>query len=409
MAYTQQQLLQFMDDWRDDIPILCKPNPIVYLDTAASALKPQPVIDALLSYYNEFPVNIHRGTYRLSVLASEAFEQARDSIANFFHANEDYTIIFTSGMTEASNMLANAHRYILSSTDKITVTLLDHHSMLLPWREVSKDIQANLIMVPLVPSGCIDLKLLKESIAKSRILAINGMSNVTGYYPPLQEIQKSCELSGCKMIVDAAQLAMHAPINLSKTPYDAVLCSAHKLGGPTGIGALCIKKTWLEELNLYKTGGGTVEKVTIEDTVYLDVPERFEAGTPNIAGAIGFAKAVEYLQDKGWGNILAYEKILRDHLLNVIQSFEGVRILGDIDIADTATISFVSDKWHPQDISFVLEQHNVCIRTGKLCAEPLLQFFECSQVARVSAFCYNRIEDIAYFGQQLNALNEIHK
>lgn len=408
--------------WRNDIPLLNEvgeqagattrdgKKPLIYLDSSATLLKSQQVIDSVVEYYSSYPSNIHRGSYEMSIKASDAYVRAREIIKQFFNADESYELIFTSGMTGGSNFLAQSHRSLLGDKDAVSTSVLEHHSSSLPWRELAYATGTEYQEIDILHSeeddGKLDMQDAELKISKSKILSICGMSNVSGYVPPLYQLLEICQTHRCRMIVDACQLAVHQQIDLQKTPFDALLCSAHKLGGPTGIGALCIKKEWLETLPVVFTGGGTVEKVEKECILYHNTVERYEAGTPNVAGVIGFARAVEYLQDKGWEFIGQYEYELRLCVLEQVKRLKTVRILGRDDIAHSPIVSFIANI-HPQDIAFILQRDNICVRDGKLCAETLLNSYGCTQVTRVSAFCYNTKQEIEFLGDRLESINTL--
>lgn len=397
--------------WRDDIPLYATPQKnIIYLDNAATLLKTQRMVDSLMEYYTDYPANIHRGNYEISRKASKKYEDARTSIKAFFNADETYELVFTSGMTEGSNSIAHAHRTMLSKKDTVLSTVFEHHSSSLPWRECCKITGSTYKEIAMIQNGehagHLDIEALMKEIPHARVLSIVGMSNVTGYEPPLEAIMKVCKKNDCIMIVDACQLAVHRNIDLQKTPFDVLLCSAHKLGGPTGIGAMCIKKSLLDTFSQVFTGGGTVVSVRSDTIEYCDGVERFEAGTPHIAGAIGFATAVAYIEKKGWDFIEAYEKTMRAYVLEAVQKLHNVKILGGVNISTSPIVSFTSDI-HASDLSFFLDQNHICTREGKLCAEPLLTAYGCKEVTRVSAFCYNTIKEIGILGEVFEKANSI--
>lgn len=392
---------------RSIIPFLNNSDSCSYFDNSATALKPQAVVDAVVEYYNEYPANVHRATYKTSIQASEQYESSKQTIKDFLSADTSYELIFTSGMTEASNLIASAHRTLLTAADTIALTELEHHSHFLPWYETAHDTQCSLSIIPILSDGSIDYQVLQETIQNCSVLAISGMSNVTGYRPPLEDIRDITTTHGCKLIIDAAQLMAHEQIDLSKTPYDAVLFSAHKLGGPTGIGGMCIKKSWLDTFPNVKVGGGTIQRVEKNRVDYYSDGRRFEAGTPNIAGAIGFERIIAHFNTLGWDFITQYEQTLRSALLSQLQSLQGIRILGNAPEIKVPIVSFVADSLHAEDISFMLNQQNIYVRSGFLCAQPLLESLGVSQVVRISAFHYNTMQELNVLQSALESVNSL--
>ncbi len=401
-----------MKEKRKDFPLLSSPSPPIYLDSAATALKPYSVIKKIQEYYECYPANVHRASYNLSIRASEEYEKARETVRGFLHANDSYEIIFTSGTTEGVNYISTA--YIIEALHHphnkkgaITVSELDHHSVFVPWQTASTYTNSQFLIIPLTDDGEICLETAYKYISKSTILCISGMSNVTGYIPPIASLHAVCQKANCKLIIDGAQLLAHGSFSLKDTPVDAIAFSSHKLCGPTGIGCLCIKKDWLATLPFLKSGGGTIETVTLDTTTFLKGHERYEAGTPHIAGAIGFSEALSYLQNIGASKIKSHEKKLRSAIIQTLQSCKDIRIIGDESISDSAIISFIHKKLHVQDIGFVLQKNNICIRTGHLCAQPLLKRFNCSYVARISGYFYTTLEEIQKLGRVLQSFQSL--
>lgn len=394
---------------RGDFPLLASGTPPLYFDSAATALKPRSVIDAVGEYYREYSANVHRGTSPLSVRASEAFENARARVRDFLDAPEDYEIIFTSGTTDGINMLCLMYEDRARRTGepvRLAVSEMDHHSVFVPFRTLAARSGGTCGIIRLEDSGQLSESSAKECLQGCGMLGITAMSNVTGICPDLAYV-RSCVGPRARIVVDGAQYAAHFKVSLRNHPADAFVFSGHKLCGPTGTGVLCIKKDWLSEFTPLRSGGGTVKNVTLEKIEFEKSPEAFEAGTPNIAGIIGLERALAYLQDVGFENIQAHERALRPALLDAVSAIPGIRYVGDPHCGAAALVSFVSDAVHAQDISFLLQRSNIHIRIGHLCAQPLLSRFNCGSVARVSCYFYNTLDEIAEMKKSLAALRGI--
>ncbi len=397
-----------LEHTRADFPLLRTEHAPCYFDSAATALKPTPVIDAITEYYAEYPSNVHRGTHPLSMRASKAYEDAREQVRSFLEASDDYEVIFTAGTTDSINLVCSMYENNMLHRCKnaaVAISQLDHHSVFVPLQQLCKRMNGSFNIIPITDEGELDYYKARDAIHKSTMLCITGMSNVTGHMPNIHALLSECRSASCRMVLDAAQLMAHGGLSLRYTPVDAVAFSGHKLCGPTGIGVLCIRKDWLTDLKPVRVGGGTIKSVSLYDTTFHEAPELYEAGTPHIAGAIGLAAALKYLQDIDINAIHAHEQKLQAALHDAVSDLPGIRYIGNPKKSHASIISFVSDSIHAQDIAFALEQKNIYIRVGHLCAMPLLSHFNCEFVARVSCWFYNTLEEIAELKKNLQSLS----
>lgn len=405
-----KEVLQKTASFRQFFPLLSGPEPTIYLDNAATALKPLQVVEALKEYYLEYPVNIHRANYPLCIRASNEYEKSRNTLRAFFDADDSYEIIFTAGTTDSINILAHAYQAepaLSANKTSFLVSDFEHHSSFVPWQQCARNLGKEFHSIPLTSSNVLDMDAAEKLIPDASVLSITGMSNVTGYVPPLDDLLKLCAKHGTRLVVDAAQLAAHQEISLKRMPVDALCCSAHKLCGPTGIGVLCVRREWLKTLPFVKTGGGTIQRVAREQSSFLDGPEGYEAGTPHIAGAIGFAAAINFLRKVGMQNIAHADLLLRRSLLQKLEALDAFKIVGDSPAIQAATVSIVAQDMHPHDMSFLLEMKKICVRTGHLCAQPLLRKFNLEFVLRISAFFYTTLEEIEVLGAALTTLQKM--
>lgn len=397
-----------LDHTRVDFPLLCGDNAPRYFDNAATTLKPKSVIQAITEYYAEYPANVHRGTHALSMRASKAYEDAREQVRSFLEASNDYEIIFTAGTTDSINLMCMMYENTLLKHCRnaaVAVSEMDHHSVFVPWQQLCKKMNGIFHVIPVTDDGELNYYNTRDTIHRSDILCITGMSNVTGHAPRIQTLLTQCRNASCRIVIDAAQSIAHHGMSLRYTPVDAVAFSGHKLCGPTGIGVLCIRRDWLKTLIPIRTGGGTVKKVSIDKTKFHESPELYEAGTPHIAGAIGLAAALKYLQNIGLDAIHKHEVKLRAALCDAVSVLPGIRYIGNPNVSNTAILSFVSDTIHAHDIAFALEQKNIYIRVGHLCAMPFLSHFNCEFVARISCWFYNTLEEVAVLKKTLKSLS----
>lgn len=386
---------------RKDFPLLTTlqdGKPIVYLDSTATSLKPIQVVNAEREYYTTYSANVFRGIYRISEKATAEYEKARAIIAAFIGGKTE-EIIFTRNASESLNLLMYTWgKQHLQKGDEIVTTIMEHHSNFVPWQQVAREKGCELKIVGLTENYDLDYEQLKKLITrKTKLLTITAMSNVLGTIvdiPKVSAIAKSINPS-IIIIVDAAQSVPHIPVDVRTLGVDFLAFSAHKMLGPTGIGALWGRFELLETMQPFQFGGDMIKEVHIEDTVFNDVPHRFEAGTPNIAGVIGFGQAVSYLSDVGMQNVRNHEKEMTEYAIQKLESIKGITIYGPRDIAKKGgVISFRLEGIHPHDIAQILDQHNVCIRVGFHCAQPLHDSRIGGPTARASFYIYTDTRDI---------------
>ncbi len=367
---------------------------LAYLDNAATTLKPQSVIDALLQYYGEYPANIHRGTYAMSVRASQAFEEARQALHKYFNVEEG-TIIFTAGTTHGINMTAASLGRNLSAKDSILLSIFEHHSNLLPWKMLSETRGTTLHQVSIRKNGMLDeadfYRILEEE--RPTIVALTGMSNVTGYVPDLPNLIQAAHDVGAIVVLDGAQYAGHQHPDLSALDCDVFCCSGHKLYGPTGIGVLYAKSELLEQYQPVHYGGGMIEWVHGTEYKLARLPERLEGGTPHVAGAIGLHAAIEYIETIGLQSIIEHEHRLLQYLVEHLQELDYVRIVGNNEHC-TSICSFNVEGVHSHDVGSMLDSLGVAVRVGHHCAQPLVDYWNISGTIRASLAVYNSIADV---------------
>lgn len=384
---------------RKDFPILSRKirgQVLVYLDNAATTQKPKQVIETMNKFYRSENANIHRGIYYLSEQATIKYEQAREKVANFINADSPKEIIFTRGTTESINLVAQIWgRQNINKGDAILISEMEHHSNLLPWQELAKENGAHLRFIPITDDGELDLKNLPKLLKNVKLVAITGMSNVLGTINPVKEIVKQAHKAGAKVLVDGAQFVPHLKTDVQLLNCDFIAFSGHKMCGPTGIGVLYGKYELLEQMPPYQFGGEMVKVVEKDRSIWQDVPQKFEAGTPNIAGAIGLAAAIDYLNKIGMKNIRAQEEKLVKYALEKISQLKDVKIFGPKDIKKRGgAISFSLKGIHPHDLATILDETGICIRSGHHCAMPLHMRLSQVATARASFYFYNTKEEV---------------
>lgn len=383
---------------RSDFPILAQKvngKPLVYLDNAATSQKPQQVIDAIIAYYQRDNSNVHRGLHTLSERATAAYEQARSKVRRFLGATDDREIVFTRGTTEAINLVAQSFvRPRLNAGDEILITTMEHHSNIVPWQQLREQTGATLKVVPISDRGELDLDALQQMLSgKTKILAVGHISNALGTINPIKQIVEWAHAKGVPVLVDGAQAAPHATINVRDLGCDFYCISGHKMFGPTGIGALYARAELLEAMQPYQGGGEMIRSVTFEKTTYNDIPYRFEAGTPNIAGAIGLGAAIDYLNSLGMERIAAYEHELLEYGTQALAQVPGLRMIGTA-ANKAAVMSFILADIHAHDLGTILDHEGIAIRSGHHCAQPLMDRFGVPATARASLAFYNTREEI---------------
>ena len=370
-------------------------NELVYLDNAATTQKPEKVIKALESYYRSINSNIHRGVHTLSIRATKAYEEARSKVAAFINAENREEIIFVRGATEAINLVANSYvRPILKEGDQIMISQMEHHANIVPWQIICEQRKAELKIIPMNDKGELLIEKIEGMISeKTKFISINHVSNSLGTVNQIEEVIKIAHGNNIQIMIDGAQAVQHLSVDLMKLNADFYCFSGHKVYAPTGIGVLYGKKELLEKMPPYQGGGDMIKSVTFEKTIYNDIPNRFEAGTPNIAGAIGLGAAIDYLVSIGIENIAKHEKELLDYATQEIRKIEEVRIIGNA-IEKASVLSFVIEGIHPHDIGTIMDRQGVAIRTGHHCTQPTMDFYGVPATARASFAIYNTRKDV---------------
>lgn len=385
---------------RSDFPILNRKvngSDLVYLDNAATSQTPQQVIDTIVDYYSSYNANIHRGVHSLSQQATEAFELSRKKVQEHFNIARAEEVIFTSGTTHSINAIASGYGKILKEGDELIVSALEHHSNIVPWQMACEQSGATLKVIPMNQSGNLDIEAYEKLLSeKTKIVFCNHVSNALGVINPIEEIIEKAHKVGAAVLIDGAQAAPHIKADLQALDVDFYTVSAHKLCGPTGIGMLYGKKERLEALPPYQGGGEMIAAVSFEKTTYADLPHKFEAGTPNIAGGIAFGAALDYMNAIGFDRIAAYEKYLLEQATTALSQIEGVEIYGQ-STNKTAVLSFNIKGLHPYDIGSILDQMGVAVRTGHHCAQPIMDFYQIPGTVRASFSFYNSSEEVDRF------------
>jgi len=370
-------------------------NELVYLDNAATTQKPEKVIKALESYYRSINSNIHRGVHTLSIRATDAYEEARSKVAAFINAEHREEIIFVRGATEAINLVANSYvRPILKEGDQIIISQMEHHANIVPWQIICEQKKAELKIIPMNEKGELLIEEIEGIISeKTKFISINHVSNSLGTINRIEDVIKIAHSNNIRIMIDGAQAVQHLSVDLTKLNPDFYCFSGHKVYAPTGIGVLYGKKELLEKMPPYQGGGDMIKSVTFEKTIYNDIPNRFEAGTPNIAGTIGLGVSIDYLVSIGIENIAKHEKELLDYATQEIRKIEGVQIIGNA-IEKASVLSFVIEGIHPHDIGTIMDKQGVAIRTGHHCTQPTMDFYGIPATARASFAIYNSRKDV---------------
>ena len=387
---------------REDFPVLSKKvydgKPLVWLDSAATSQKPRQVIQALVDYYEGYNANVHRGVHALSMESTERYEEARAKVAGFINAAHAESLIWTRNTTEAINVVANSWGDDnIKPGDEIVVTALEHHSNLVPWQQVARKHGAKVLILPLTDDHALDMDAAEEIIGpRTRLLAVTQASNSIGTIVPVKELAKKARAVGAAVLVDGAQSVPHMPVDVQDIDCDFLAFSGHKMLGPTGIGGLYVKRDVLEQMNPVLTGGEMVLAVSYEDATWNDLPMRFEAGTPNIADAIGLGAAVDYLQELGMENVREHEIALTKYALDAFKELEEeLDVYGPKDTEIRGGIvSFHHPDVHPHDLGTVLDRRGIAIRTGHHCAMPMVQSLGVAATARASMYLYNTEEEV---------------
>ena len=390
---------------RSDFPILKRKvngNDFVYFDNAATSQKPNVVIESISDYYKNYNSNIHRGVHSVSQEATEAYEGARLKIQNHFNIKKTSEIIFTSGTTHSINLVANGFRELLNSQDEIIISGLEHHSNIVPWQMMAEKNGAKIKVIPLKEDGQLNIESYNELLNQNtKLVFVNHVSNALGTINPIKYIIDEAHKYNASVLVDGAQASAHFKTDLQELNVDFYTTSAHKLCGPTGIGMLFGKEDWLNKLPPYQGGGEMISDVTFEKTTYAELPQKFEAGTPNVSGAIAFGVAIDYLNNIGFENILKYENYLLKYATEKLKKIDGIKIYGE-SIEKTSVISFNINGIHAYDLGSILDKFGIAVRTGQHCAQPIMDFFNIPGTIRVSLTFYNTKEEIDLLFDSLN-------
>ena len=396
---------------RGDFPILrsrVHGKPLVYLDNAATTQKPQAVLDRVLRYYTEENANVHRGVHTLSEQATASYEGARRIVCRFLNAADPREIIFVRGTTEAINLIAQTYgRTRLRRGDECLVTVMEHHSNIVPWQMLCEQVGARLRVVPMNDRGELDLDMYESLLSdRTRIVSVVHVSNALGTVNPIRRIVQRAHARGIPVLIDGAQAVAHMKVDVRALGCDFYAFSGHKVFGPTGIGALYGKAELLEPLPPYQGGGDMISSVTFERTLYNVLPYRFEAGTPDITGAIGLGAAIEYIEKLGLDRIAAHEHALLEYGTKVLKAVPRLRLTGEA--GDKAGIlSFVLEGIHPHDVGTILDREGIAIRTGHHCCQPLMERLGVPATARASLAVYNTKEDVDLLAEGLARVGEV--
>ena len=383
---------------RADFPILrrlVRGRPLTYLDNAATTQKPQAVLDALAGYYTTTNANVHRGVHLLSELATEAHERARETVRGFLHARDRREIVFTRNSTEGINLVAHAFgRWRVGPGDEVLITAMEHHSNIVPWQIMCEARGATLRVAPIDDRGDLILEELEARIgSRTRLLAVTHMSNALGTVNPVEAIVALAHARGVPVLVDGSQAAYHLPVDVQQIGCDFYVATGHKLYGPTGIGVLYGRAELLEAMPPFLGGGDMIASVTFERSTWNELPYKFEAGTPDIAGAVGLGAAIDYLQQAGLDRVARHEAELLAYATEALGEVPGARIIGTAR-RKASILSFVLEGVHPHDIGTIVDQEGVAIRTGHHCAQPVMERFGVPATARASFAMYNTREDV---------------
>ncbi|MCD9573765.1 aminotransferase class V-fold PLP-dependent enzyme [Flavobacterium soyae] len=382
---------------RADFPILSQTvngKPLVYFDNGATSQKPQIVIDAEVKYYQEINANIHRGVHTLSQLATDAYEISRGKVKEHINAKFAHEVLFTSGTTHGINLVTNGFASILKPGDEVIVSSLEHHSNIVPWQMLCEKTGALLKVIPMNENGELIIEAFDALLSeKTKVVTVNHISNALGVINPIKYIIDKAHAVGAAVLIDGAQAVPHLKPNVQELDCDFYAFSGHKMCGPTGTGILYGKEEWLNKLPPYQGGGEMIKEVTFEKTTYADLPHKFEAGTPNIAGGIVLGTAIDYLNSVGFENIHEYETELLDYATKRLSEIEGLRIYGT-GKNKASVISFNIDGIHPYDVGSIIDKLGIAVRTGHHCAQPIMNFFCIPGTIRASFSFYNTKEEI---------------
>lgn len=400
---------------RQDFPILFQEvndEPLIYLDNAATTQKPKQVLAQLEAYYEHDNANVHRGVHTLAERATKEYEAAREKVRNFINANETAEVLFTRGTTTSLNWIARSYGdAFVKEGDEIVISYMEHHSNIVPWQELAKRKKAVLKYIAITDDGYLDMADAKKQITdKTAIVSLAHVSNVLGVVNPIKELADIAHAHGAVMVVDGAQSTPHMKVDVQALQADFFAFSGHKMCGPTGIGVLYGKRELLEQMEPVEFGGEMIDFVHLQESTWTQLPWKFEAGTPNIAGAIALGAAIDYLNEIGMENIHQYEHSIVDYVLPKLQAIEGLTIFGPQDPKDhTAVIAFNLDGLHPHDVATALDMEGVAVRAGHHCAQPLLNYLKQPATARASFYIYNTKADADRLVEAILATKEFFK
>tara|TARA_B100001287_G_scaffold150697_1_gene126840 strand:+ start:1340 stop:2563 length:1224 start_codon:yes stop_codon:yes gene_type:complete len=399
------EILSKIESLRNDFPILntsINGNKLIYFDNAATSQTPNCVINSISDYYKNLNSNIHRGVHSLSQMATEKYEDARKKFKSHFNAKSSSEIIFTSGTTHSINLVSSGFSKFLEKGDEIIVSQLEHHSNIVPWQMLCEKTHAEMKVIPMNEKGELDLNKFSKILSKkTKIVFVNHVSNALGTVNNIEKIISLSHSVGAAVLIDGAQAAPHFEIDVSKLNVDFYVCSAHKFCGPTGVGILYGKKEWLNKLPPYQGGGEMIDEVSFEKTTYSDLPNKFEAGTPNIAGVIASGVALDYINNIGLKHIKEYENYLLDYATKKLLEIDDLKIYGESK-NKTSVVSFNIGKIHPYDIGSILDNLGIAVRTGQHCAQPIMDYFKISGTIRISFYFYNTTDEIDKLVDGLN-------
>ena len=385
-----------------------KDSPLVYLDSAATTHKPYKVIKAVEEFYSAQNANIHRGVYELAVGATEAYEGSREKVRKFIGAAKPQEIIFTKGATEGINLVAQS--YVLprlEKGDEVLISAMEHHSNLVPWQAICQQAKARLKVIPMDKSGELNVSAYQDQLSEHvKIVAITHISNTLGTINPIKGMIKMAHEMDIPVLVDAAQSAAHYPINVQEIDADFWVCSGHKMYGPTGIGVLYGKEIFLKMMRPYQYGGDMIKQVSFEVTTYGDLPHKFEAGTPNIAGAIGLGAAIDFINTIGKAKIVQHLQELLIYATDMLEAIRGLQIIGNAH-HKSGIISFTLGQIHPHDVATLVNDNGVALRAGHHCTQPIMDFYEIPATSRISFGMYNSRQDIDKLTEAIEDIQQI--
>ena len=396
---------------KEEFPILSEKvneKPLIYLDNASTTQKPSSVINEIQNYYEATNSNIHRGVHHLSQKATEKYENSRKIVQKFIGADSSKEIIFVRGATEAVNLVANSYvKPLLSEGDNIIISQMEHHANIVPWQLITKEKKAEIRVLPINEAGELIIDDMDDLIDQNtRFISLNHVSNSLGTVNPVKELIQKAHKNDIRIMIDGAQAVQHMKVNVADLDVDFYCFSGHKMYGPTGIGILYGKREILEKMEPYQGGGDMIKSVTFEKTIFNDIPHIFEAGTPNIVGAIGLAKAIEFIEEITIEEIEKHEMALLNYATEKINSIDGVEIVGNAE-EKASVISFVMENIHPHDIGTIMDNMGIAIRAGHHCTQPIMDFYNIPATARASFAIYNTEEDVDKLVEGIQKVKEV--